>query len=109
MIGHVSSTTLMIVGSCFLLLLTPLLITSHHMLLIVSWNAYVTAFFLPGQPYIWMPFTLVSAFCAMALRNLVHCALCLALSFLGVAGLFLHVNAGFVAFAQILVYVGAVA
>ena len=45
----------------------------------------------------------------MSLRNLVHCALCLALTFLGVAGLFLHVNAGFVAFAQILVYVGAVA
>jgi NADH-quinone oxidoreductase subunit J len=35
--------------------------------------------------------------------------LCLALTFLGVAGLFLHMNAGFVAFAQILVYVGAVA
>ena len=45
----------------------------------------------------------------MSLRNLIHCALCLALSFLGIAGLFLHINAGFVAFAQILVYVGAVA
>ena len=51
----------------------------------------------------------MSALAAMSLRNLVHCALCLALSFVGVAGLFLHVNAGFVAFAQILVYVGAVA
>ena len=45
----------------------------------------------------------------MSLRNLVHCALCLALTFLGVAGLFLQMSAGFVAFAQILVYVGAVA
>ena len=53
--------------------------------------------------------TLISALCAMSLRNLVHCALCLALTFLGVAGLFLLLNAGFVAFAQILVYVGAVA
>lgn len=64
---------------------------------------------MPASFYILALFTLVSAFCAMSLRNLVHCALCLALSFLGVAGLFLHINAGFVAFAQILVYVGAVA
>ena len=64
---------------------------------------------MPASFYSIALFTLVSAFCAMSLRNLVHCALCLALSFLGVAGLFLHVNAGFVAFAQILVYVGAVA
>ncbi len=64
---------------------------------------------MPASFYIIALFTLVSAFCAMSLRNLVHCALCLALSFLGVAGLFLHLNAGFVAFAQILVYVGAVA
>jgi NADH-quinone oxidoreductase subunit J len=64
---------------------------------------------MPASFYIIALFTLASAFCAMSLRNLVHCALCLALSFLGVAGLFLHLNAGFVAFAQILVYVGAVA
>lgn len=64
---------------------------------------------MPASFYIIGLFTVVSAFCAMSLRNLVHCALCLALSFLGVAGLFLHLNAGFVAFAQILVYVGAVA
>jgi NADH-quinone oxidoreductase subunit J len=64
---------------------------------------------MPASFYIIALFTLVSAFCAMSLRNLVHCALCLALSFLGVAGLFLHINAGFAAFAQILVYVGAVA
>src|SRR5687767_7942146 len=64
---------------------------------------------MPLSFYIIATFTLVSAFCAMSLRNLVHCALCLALTFLGIAGLFLLLNAGFVAFAQILVYVGAVA
>jgi NADH-quinone oxidoreductase subunit J len=64
---------------------------------------------MPASFYIIALFTLVSAIWAMSLRNLVHCALCLALTFLGVAGLFLHINAGFVAFAQILVYVGAVA
>jgi NADH:ubiquinone oxidoreductase subunit 6 (subunit J) len=64
---------------------------------------------MPLSFYILALFTLASAVCAMALRNLVHCALSLALAFLGVAGLFLRMNAGFVAFAQILVYVGAVA
>jgi NADH-quinone oxidoreductase subunit J len=64
---------------------------------------------MPLSFYIVALLTLLSAFCAMSLPNLVHCALCLALTFLGVAGLFLQMNAGFIAFAQILVYVGAVA
>ena len=50
-----------------------------------------------------------SAIAAMSLRNLVHCALSLVVTFAGLAGLFLQLNAEFVGFAQILVYVGAVA
>jgi len=53
--------------------------------------------------------TLVSAVCAMSLRNLVHCGLCLVLTFVGLAAAYLHLNAEFVGFAQVLVYVGAVA
>ena len=53
--------------------------------------------------------TLVSAIAAMSLRRLVHCALCLALCLAGLAGLFLTLDAEFVGFAQILVYIGAVA
>src|SRR5438874_5209606 len=53
--------------------------------------------------------TLASAIAAMALRNLVHCALCLIVTFAGLAVLFLQLNAQFVGFAQILVYIGAVA
>ena len=53
--------------------------------------------------------TLVSAVCAMSLRSLVHCALCLIVTFAGLAALFLQLNAQFVGFAQILVYIGAVA
>ncbi len=52
--------------------------------------------------------TLASAVAAMALRNLVHCALCAALCFVGVALLFLQLGAEFVGLAQILVYVGAI-
>jgi NADH-quinone oxidoreductase subunit J len=53
--------------------------------------------------------TIGSAAAAMVLRNLVHCALSLAVTFVGLAALYLHLNAQFVGFAQILVYVGAVA
>ena len=50
-----------------------------------------------------------AALAAISLRNLVHCALALALSFLGLAAIYLELNAQFVGFAQVLVYVGAVA
>ncbi|MDB6015534.1 MAG: dehydrogenase subunit [Pedosphaera sp.] len=53
--------------------------------------------------------TLVSGIAAMSLRNLVHCALCLAVTFAGLAALYLQLGAQFVGFAQILVYIGAVA
>lgn len=52
--------------------------------------------------------TLASAVVAMSLRNLVHCALGLVLTFLGLALLYLKLGAQFVGFAQVLVYVGAV-
>lgn len=53
--------------------------------------------------------TLAGAAAALTLRNLVHCALALVLAFLGLAGLYLQLDAQFIGFAQILVYVGAVA
>ena len=53
--------------------------------------------------------TVVSALAAMSLRNLVHCALCLTITFAGLAALYLKLNAQFVGLAQVLVYIGAVA
>lgn len=50
-----------------------------------------------------------SAVAAMSLRNLVHCAMALALAFVGLAALYLQLNAQFVGLVQVLVYVGAVA
>jgi NADH-quinone oxidoreductase subunit J len=46
---------------------------------------------------------------AMTLRYLVHCALALAGTVLGLAGLYLRLSAQFIGFAQVLVYVGAIA
>ena len=53
--------------------------------------------------------TLFAATAAMSLRNLVHCALSLIVALAGLAALYLALDAQFVGFAQILVYVGAVA
>ena len=53
--------------------------------------------------------TITAAVAAMTLRNLVHCALAVAVTFVGLAATYLNLNAAFVGFAQILVYVGAVA
>lgn len=53
--------------------------------------------------------TLLAAATVMSLRNLVHSALALAISFSGVAALYLQLSAEFVGFAEILVYVGAIA
>jgi NADH-quinone oxidoreductase subunit J len=53
--------------------------------------------------------TIAGIAAAMYLRNLVHCILALTLGFAGLAALYLQLDAQFVGFTQILVYVGAVA
>jgi NADH:ubiquinone oxidoreductase subunit 6 (subunit J) len=53
--------------------------------------------------------TLASAVAAISLRNLVHCVLALTVTFAGLAAFYLQLDAQFIGFAQILVYVGAVA
>ena len=52
---------------------------------------------------------LLSAIAAVVLRNLFHCALFLTLSFVALSVLFIALGAQFIGFAQIMVYVGAVA
>lgn len=52
---------------------------------------------------------LAGAAAAMTLRNPVHCVLALTVAFAGLAGIYLLLGAQFVGFAQILVYVGAIA
>lgn len=52
---------------------------------------------------------LLAAAAAVMLRNLIHCALCLTLSFVALGVLFMALGAEFVGFVQLLVYVGAVA
>jgi NADH-quinone oxidoreductase subunit J len=53
--------------------------------------------------------TVAGAVAAMSLRSLVHSVLALTVAFAGLAAVYLQLGAQFVGFAQILVYVGAVA
>ena len=52
--------------------------------------------------------TLASAVAALSLRNLVHCVLALTVTFAGLAAFYLQLDAQFVGFAQVLIYIGAV-
>lgn len=52
--------------------------------------------------------TIVAALGVVTFKNIVHSALFLVLTFLGVAGIYFHLNAGFVGVVQILVYAGAI-
>jgi NADH-quinone oxidoreductase subunit J len=59
--------------------------------------------------YLVVALTVAGALAAVMLKNTVHCALALTVAFAGLALLFLQLDAQFAGFAQILVYIGAVA
>jgi NADH-quinone oxidoreductase subunit J len=59
--------------------------------------------------YLVSAMTLAGALAAVLLKPLVHCALAVTVAFAGLAFLFLSLDAQFAGFAQILVYIGAVA
>jgi NADH-quinone oxidoreductase subunit J len=59
--------------------------------------------------YILAALTVAGGLAAVLLKNTVHCALALTVAFAGLALLFLNLDAQFAGFAQILVYIGAVA
>ena|ERR1035441_6651516 len=59
--------------------------------------------------YILAALTAAGGLVAMLLKNTVHCALAVTVAFAGIALMFLNLDAQFVGFAQIMVYIGAVA
>jgi hypothetical protein len=61
---------MVVVLSGFLLLLTPFFLTSHHTMLVISWNALVNVFFLPGRPALWMLTTAISLFFVILTKTL---------------------------------------
>jgi len=59
--------------------------------------------------YVLAAVTLVSAAGVLVSRDLLHAVLFLILTFVGVAGLFVLLSADFIAMAQVIIYVGAIA
>lgn len=65
---------------------------------------------LTTRPVFWLLsiVMLVSAFMVVTLKNIFHCAIFLILTLFSVAGIYIMLNADFLAAAQVLIYVGAV-
>ncbi|MGH9590336.1 MAG: NADH-quinone oxidoreductase subunit J family protein [Terracidiphilus sp.] len=61
-----------------------------------------------GAFYFIAALTVAGALAAVLLKNTIHCALGLTVAFAGLALLFLSLDAQFVGFVQVLVYIGAV-
>ena len=59
--------------------------------------------------YLIAALSVAGALAAVLLKNTVHCALALTVAFAGLALMFLELDAQFAGFAQILIYIGAVA
>ena len=59
--------------------------------------------------YLVAAISVAGAFATVLLKNLVHCALAATIAFGGLALMFLSLDAQFVGFVQVLVYIGAVA
>ncbi len=58
--------------------------------------------------YLLMAVSAIAAIAVVTLPNILHAALCLVVTLLGIAGLYLALHAEFLAVVQILIYVGAV-
>jgi hypothetical protein len=48
------SASVTVVVFLLVILAVPLMMKWHHPLLVLSWNAWITPQFLPGQPFLWM-------------------------------------------------------
>src|SRR5262249_9987724 len=63
------SASLGVIVFVLVILGVPLLMKWHHPLLILSWNAYVNPFFLPGSPGLWMIMAFASLLFALLNRS----------------------------------------
>lgn len=58
--------------------------------------------------YVFAALVIVAALAVVLARNIVHCAMYLAVTFIAVAGIYVMLESDFLAMVQILIYVGAV-
>src|SRR5438552_1674869 len=75
LIGYLMATpqefdSVVLVGLVIVGLLLPVILKFHHPLLILSWNALLSLYFLPGSPNLWVIFSIVSFGIAVLDRGL---------------------------------------
>ena len=70
LVNPTSTLTMALIGLAFMVLAFPLWLRWHHTLLICAWNAAVVAFFLPGQPPLWVLLAALSLGIAVVSRTL---------------------------------------
>ncbi len=66
-----SFMTVAVVGLVLSVLCLPVVLRWHHALLIVSWNAFINVFFLPGQPQLWLLLAAISLGVSILKRTLI--------------------------------------
>ena len=72
LVSPLATPTVALVGLTFMALAFPLWIRWHHTLLVCFWNAAVVAFFIPGQPPVWVLLASLSLGIAVVSRTLRH-------------------------------------
>ncbi|MFA6544034.1 MAG: O-antigen ligase family protein [Limisphaerales bacterium] len=72
LVNPFSTLTIALIGLAFMALAFPVWLRWHHTLLVCSWNAAVVAFFLPGQPPVWMLLAALSLGIAVVSRTVRH-------------------------------------
>lgn len=63
------SGSIAVVLFVLMVLAVPIMMKWHHPLLVLSWNACINPYFLPGRPYLWMLMSFASLFFAVLNRS----------------------------------------
>src|SRR5258708_32082592 len=64
------SGSIAVVLFVLMVLSVPIMMKWHHPLLVLSWNACINPYFLPGRPYLWMVMAVASLFFATLNRSI---------------------------------------
>src|SRR5882672_8054490 len=70
MASPLESSSLAIMVMVLTALCLPLLMRWYHPLLVLTWNAAIDPYFLPGRPYLWMLIAMLGVLVALVNRSI---------------------------------------
>ncbi len=68
MSGDMTRTSFSILAGIVFVLLLPIILKWHYAVLIMSWNSFITLFFVPGRPELWMAMAALNVSIALVHR-----------------------------------------